>query len=231
MMILRKHGRAALTTGLLSAVMILTGCAKDGDGDMMYDAPSKNVTPKYIGEFDGEWTAGQDNVGTARLVVTEEEMTVTLPAPYIAYLMAENQGTDDLWLTSSDGRVRSLKMDNIEGGEVTMTYKEQGYSNTAQYFTIEGYRRSDSNKSRGVMPIYWIILVQDTIHAKGYAEYHVGVDATQGATAVYDNSIGQWTLALPIEALVATDLLTQQTTVTSLASPITLYFNTGRRRW
>lgn len=224
---MKKNARKWLMKGLLAAIIPLTvACGMDYDDDISYldGQVSDVVTPN--GTYDGEWTLNKEVLDTAMLVVDDDYMLVRLPDLHLAIEYFLPLFKD----ISLEGLVTSLPM-QCYPKTVKIRILPQGYSETSQYMSFLSTTVQGSN-SQIYFNTYPFELIYTGTREKGYEEtpYTISLLSKENAMAVFQKSTRQWTLCIPIDALLAINQVTGESTMKVLDTGVNLYYNTKRKR-
>ena len=204
-----KYGMAAL---LVAVVTTMVGCSTDGDDDayIAFNDPNADALVYGKGIYEGEWSVNRQVVDTARMVVKESgEIQVRLPERYLLSLCF----TDNTDITVITSNLASL-----------IEVHEQGYSETSQYMSI-GSEKAQTNEAESFFVNCSFIATIDR------TPYLIQLLSKEFATAVMQNTSGQWTLSIPIDSFILTNALLSayKPEVVELPQTITIYYNTKRR--
>ena len=205
---------------ILAAGMLMLSACKDADSGVYDDVRSPISEAESYSKsesFTGEWTVDKQVVDTARLEVTEV-LRVRLPEAYLVSLcfsgLTEEYGTDKATLSTGTA---------IEpmGLPTMITVKDQGYTNDAVFSdfmnTAEKYDSTTLYRSA-----YFVVNVNGD-------NYVVELLSTENGSAVYRGDTMGWTIAIPIDRFLITNVKTLEERVKRLDNPITLYYNTKER--
>ena len=197
---------------MLACVISMTVGCSVGDEDAFADIRSSSTEYQVIdGLFKGEWTVNKQVVDTARLVVNADMvMRVRLPESYL------------LGLCFPEGVDMSHAPLVLSNTPSTIAIYPQGYSDQAQYNDFD----STPIQSENAKTNFRTCSFQATI---GGEPYNIGLLSNENATAVMQKATGQWTLGIPVNAFLVTNLATGQTEEHRLSIPVTLYYNTTER--
>lgn len=212
---------------------LVTACNKeDPDEVNQNNAPIQN-TPVF---YDGVWSVGQQVVDTARLEVSTD-MKIRLPEDYLASLcLLTTKGgelptaiagkgniPENSWGSSTNVGSAGIKPN---GMPVTLRNMEQGYSDNGQYYSVcspsSGYE-SDERPSIGNS-------LYDSGTFSFYAtkdgvDYRILLFSDERPTSIYRVDTGLWTISIPIDGFLITNLETMEQRRENLSIPITIYYN------
>ena len=198
---------------LLTAIMSLTiACSTDDADAYSYTDKTTNYMADEEGAiYEGEWTVNQQVVDTARLVVANNMLQLRLPEDYLfsTYILPR--------ITSENG---AYEFDN---DPIDIHVAPQGYSETSQYMSFSSETLQSNDSPRWYTPGSFLAL--------GSTPYQILLLSKENATAVYQNTTGQWTLGIPIDGFLLTNLFlsTHQSELMELPITVTIYYNTKRR--
>ena len=189
-------------------MLMLTACSTD-DADArpqyMDDAPHANAV------YDGEWTVNKTVVDTARLEVTPNGLKLRLPEYYLTLSCFEMEAF------SSAIPFRHECMEQ----PVVIPFRNQGYTDNATFINL-----NTAEKNYGGMSFFNYASFNVSVNG---ASYRVALLSNEPANAVYRNDNGLWTIGLPIERFLVTNIETNEEQVRTPHNPFTLYYNAKER--
>lgn len=157
--------------------------------------------------FEGEWSVNKQVVDTARMVMGDK-VRVHLPEDYLLGLLLTNE------------EASTKAQPDHKPTEITLT--EQGYSDNSIYLMFDSPKTEGSDGQ--------LMFCSSSFGAViGGAPCNVSLLSKENASAVMQQTSGQWTLAIPIDAIRVTDRNTGQQRVVKMPIAFTLYYNTKRR--
>lgn len=159
--------------------------------------------------YEGEWTVNRQVVDTARLVVGPT-LHVRLPE---SYLLSLCQSAD------KSNLVAKAEPLNVPA-EIQLV--AQGYSEQSQYMAFAPSMLQDASAGVRFRASSFSVLIDDRLH-------RVSLLCQENANAVMQTATGQWTLGIPVSALLVTDMTTGQSVEHRLPGTVTIYYNTKRR--
>ncbi len=159
--------------------------------------------------YEGEWTVNRQVVDTARLVVGPT-LHVRLPE---SYLLSLCQSAD------KSNLVAKAEPLNVPA-EIQLV--AQGYSEQSQYMAFASPTLLDANAELRFNTSSFSVLIDGRLH-------RVSLLCPDNANAVMQTDMGQWTLGIPVSALLVTDMTTGQSVEHRLPGTVTIYYNTKRR--
>ncbi len=199
----RRRRLRASVIAMLAIVAALTSCSTD-EAYSMDEAPLKHDVIARVA-YDGEWTVNSQVVDTARLVVIDENMRIRLPESYL------------LGLCSS-----SASEATPTNAPIVIQTVMQGYSKLSNYNSFASEAKNDANNGMRFSTCSFMATI-------GGESCKVSIVSAENATAVWQKDTDQWTLAIPIDAIIVDHAATGQLTEHTLASTITLYYHTKKR--
>lgn len=200
-------------TALLAAVLITTaGCSK-GDENAYADANPQHTNNLNVGKsiYEGEWSVNKQVVDTARMELNANgEIQLRLPESYL------------LGLCFPEATNEVVKPSNVPS--LVKVY-QQGFSDTSQYMSLDPEMTQNANAER-------IFVNCSFLASVGRTPYSIHLLSKELATAIIQNATGQWTLSIPIDGFVLTNLYlssTDESETVELPHTVTIYYNTKRR--
>jgi hypothetical protein len=199
---------------LLTVVMPLIAACSVADEDSSEPTMSDNNNVAFSGIYEGEWTVNSQVVDTARLVVTDNLMQLRLPEEYLlsTYILPH--------LTDHTGSL-DYHLGSIPTG---ILIEPQGYSQMSQYMSFASPTIQESSTKRWYKSCSFYANI-------GGILYQIDLLSEVEATAVKQNTTGQWTLGIPIDGFLLTNLLLSTHESERIEQPysFTIYYNTKRR--
>ena len=224
------------------AVGLMAACSKNDDNEPNMDTiPPFNYTiVKTV--YDGVWTVDQAVVDTARLEVWGD-MKIRLPEDYLTdlYLSSPKEeglasaiaGKDDKPKDSSGSSTNTVSTDiKPKGVPVTMRNLEQGYSDNGQYYsnyspssndTDEGREKTSGGNSLYESGTFSFYVTKDGV------DYRILLLSNDRPTSIYRMDTGLWTISIPINGFLVTNLETNEQSIHGIRPSITLYYNAKSR--
>lgn len=204
-----KYGMAAL----LAAVLVTTaGCSTGGDEGTYADVSEQYSNDLSFGKaiYEGEWSVNKQVVDTARMEVNANgEIQVRLPESYLLGLCFP-ETTNEV----------------VEPSNVPSLVKvyQQGFSETSQYMSIGSEMTQNDIAERVFVNCSFLATI-------GRTPYSIHLLSKELATAIIQNTTGQWTLSIPIDGFALTNLYlsSRETELVELPQTVTIYYNTKRR--
>lgn len=187
----------------IAMVAMLTGCKSEDEAynDKAYYMDN-DVT--YNGIYDGEWKVNRQVVDTARLVMNGP-LRIRLPERYLLGLCF-----DDPSIAQPSNTPIVIQM------------QAQGYGKLSDF---NSFFSDAKNNEQGEMRFsncsFGTIVGTDSCV--------VTLVSAENATAVWQKDTDQWTLVIPINALMVSNLTTGQQTEKALSGTQTLYYHTKKR--
>lgn len=199
---------------LTAAIMSLAAACSTDDSDAYGDKAGSIAGAMEEGGvaiYEGEWTVNHQVVDTARLVVKGSVLQLRLPEEYLlsTYILPR--------LTDKNG---VYELDNIP---VEIQVVPQGFSEMSQYMSLASGTVQSNDALRWYAPCSFMAL--------GSTPYQILLVSKENATAVFQNTTGQWTLGIPIDGFLLTNLFlsTPGSELIELPTTVTIYYNTKRR--
>lgn len=205
----KKVMKRLLPSLLVCVVSMLAGCSINEE-EYVDLRPRVDDSVIIHGIYEGEWSVNRQVVDTARMVVRANgEIEVRLPESYLLGLCIP-EDTDEV----------------IEPTNMTTSIEvyQQGYSETSQYMSVG----SQTTQTIEAETFFVNCTFRATIDRK---PFYISLLSKESATAVIQNTTGQWTLGIPIDCFFITNLVlsTHESKFVELPHTITIYYNTKRR--
>ena len=200
---------------LLTAIIPLTMACSVGDADG-YDAEPQydNVgSMTAFGLYEGEWTVNKQVVDTARLVVNGNMIQLRLPERYLLSCIIPDYTPDK---ADSHGHY------DVSNIPTKMQLTAQGYSEQSQYMSFA----SATLQVNGMQQCFNICSFEANLDN---VPCLISLLSKENATAIIQNTTGQWTIGIPISGFRVTNLSSGESTLKELPYTITIYYNTKRR--
>jgi hypothetical protein len=185
-------------------ICMLTACSGDDNEAYMSFADTNNAMPTAI--YEGEWTVNKQVVDTARMKVSNV-LTLRLPEAYLATLCFPNTAT-------------GVKPKGIPV-ELQIPQSPIGYTEKAEFV----YLLSDMN-SYGDERLYCHASFFATV---GDADYRIDLVSSEICNAVISKDTGLWTLCIPINGFLITDMATREERICQLPATVTIYHHSTKR--
>lgn len=205
----KKIMKMLLPSLLVCVISMMAGCSVN-DEEYVDLRPRISDDIVYNSIYEGEWSVNRQVVDTARMVVKESgEIQVRLPERYL------------LSLCFTDNTDMAIETSNLAS---LIEVHEQGYSETSQYMSV-GSQTTQTNEAE---TFFVNCTFMATIDRK---PFYISLLSKENATAVIQNTTGQWTLGIPIDCFFITNLVlsTHESKFVELPHTITIYYNTKRR--
>ena len=223
---MKENGRKWWLRALAAAVVMLTVACSAEDADS-YDAPLQPETTLSVaasGVYEGEWTVNRQVVDTARLVVVDNVIQIRLPEKYLLSTCFGLYG--DKWGDNVPDEDDISSVGNLVSYEphdtpVTVQMLAQGYSEQSQYMSFAGALMLDGGSPLRFNNCSFEATVDNV-------PYRIDLLAGETATAVLQNATGQWTLGIPIDAFLVSNLETGEVELNEISST-TIYYNTKKK--
>ena len=205
----KKIMKMLLPSLLVCMISMMVGCHVN-DEEYVDLRPRIADDSEIIYNFDGEWSVNRQVVDTARMELRENgKIEVRLPEHYLLSLCFPDK-TDMAIETSNSASLIEVH--------------EQGYSETSQYMSI-GSDMTQTNEAET------FFINSSFMAAIDRTPYSIQLLSREYATAVIQNTTGQWTLSIPIDGFLLTNLFlsSRETELVELPQTVTIYYNTKRR--
>ena len=205
----KKIMKMLLPSLLVCVISMMAGCSVN-DEEYVDLRPRISDDIVYNSIYEGEWSVNRQVVDTARMVVKESgEIQVRLPERYL------------IGLCFTDNTDMAIETSNLAS---LIEVHEQGYSETSQYMSI-GSEKAQTNEAESFFVNCSFIATIDR------TPYLIQLLSKEFATAVMQNTSGQWTLSIPIDSFILTNALLSayKPEVVELPQTITIYYNTKTR--
>ena len=203
-----KYGMAAL---LAAVLMTTAGCSNGGEDNAYADLRPRISDGNVYGIYEGEWSVNKQVVDTARMELNANgEIQLRLPESYL------------LGLCFPEATNEVVKPSNVPS--LVKVY-QQGFSDTSQYMSLDYEMTQNDNAER-------IFVNCSFLASVGRTPYSIRLLSKELATAIIQNATGQWTLSIPIDGFVLTNLYlssTDKSETVELPHTVTIYYNTKRR--
>ena len=205
----KKIMKMLLPSLLVCVISMMAGCSVN-DEEYVDLRPRISDDIVYNSIYEGEWSVNRQVVDTARMVVRDNgKIEVRLPERYL------------IGLCFTDNTDMAIETSNLAS---LIEVHEQGYSETSQYMSV-GSQTTQTNEAE---TFFVNCTFMATIDRK---PFYISLLSKENATAVIQNTTGQWTLGIPIDCFFITNLVlsTHESKFVELPHTITIYYNTKRR--
>ncbi|MBO7140411.1 MAG: hypothetical protein J6W19_07585 [Prevotella sp.] len=204
----KKIMKMLLPSLLVCMISMMAGCSVNDEEYVDLRPRIADSEVFYI--YEGEWSVNKQVVDTARMEVRANgKIEVRLPEHYLLSLCFPDE-TDMAIETSNSASLIEVH--------------EQGYSETSQYMSI-GSDMTQTNEAET------FFINSSFMAAIDRTPYSIQLLSREYATAVIQNTTGQWTLSIPIDGFALTNLYlsTDESETVELPQTVTIYYNTKRR--
>ena len=205
----KKIMKMLLPSLLVCMISMMAGCSVNDEEYVDLRPRIADSEVFYI--YDGEWSVNKQVVDTARMELNANgEIQLRLPESYL------------LGLCFPEPTNEVVKPSNVPS--LVKVY-QQGFSETSQYMSLDYEMTQNDNAER-------IFVSCSFLASVGRTPYSIRLLSKELATAIIQNATGQWTLSIPIDGFVLTNLYlssTDKSETVELPHTVTIYYNTKRR--
>ena len=204
----KKIMKMLLPSLLVCMISMMAGCSVNDEEYVDLRPRIADSEVFYI--YEGEWSVNKQVVDTARMEVNANgEIQVRLPESYL------------LGLCFPEATNEVVEPSNVPS---LVTVYQQGFSETSQYMSIGSEMTQNDIAERVFVNCSFLAGI-------GRTPYSIHLLSKELATAIIQNTTGQWTLSIPIDGFALTNLYlsTDESETVELPHTVTIYYNTKRR--
>ena len=177
-----------------------------------------------LGVYEGEWVIDRQTVATAQLVVTPDSLEITLPERAVL----QSSGVEALF---SGDKMVGLSSFDFQRTPQVIGYCIMGISKEANYANVYSNHYAYSDSCEGVDSMIDVPAPDSFSFGVCVDEVFYRIDLLGGekGTAMYAFDTGLWSLGIPVDRIVITNLHTREQQIKTLSSSMMLIYNAKKK--